>query len=94
MTEIETDVGEGRKPVSARIKGAGLIVLLLVLAGAAAWYWHYHTKARFLQDTNDATIQADQVAIAAKLPGYVRACLLYTSPSPRDRQKSRMPSSA
>ena len=30
--------------------------------------------------------------------GYVRiawgTCLLYTSPSPRDRQKSRMPSSA
>ena len=30
-------------------------------------------------------------------PGYTKqrgACLLYTSPSPRDRQKSRMPSSA
>ena len=26
--------------------------------------------------------------------GGVWACLLYTSPSPRDRQKSRMPSSA
>ena len=25
---------------------------------------------------------------------YEKACLLYTSPSPRDRQKSRMPSSA
>ena len=25
---------------------------------------------------------------------YISACLLYTSPSPRDRQKSRMPSSA
>ena len=25
---------------------------------------------------------------------FSRACLLYTSPSPRDRQKSRMPSSA
>ena len=25
---------------------------------------------------------------------YDKACLLYTSPSPRDRQKSRMPSSA
>ena len=25
---------------------------------------------------------------------YVSSCLLYTSPSPRDRQKSRMPSSA
>ena len=26
--------------------------------------------------------------------GYFKTCLLYTSPSPRDRQKSRMPSSA
>ena len=26
--------------------------------------------------------------------GYHAPCLLYTSPSPRDRQKSRMPSSA
>ena len=26
--------------------------------------------------------------------GLTTACLLYTSPSPRDRQKSRMPSSA
>ena len=31
-------------------------------------------------------------AVAAEL--LVRGCLLYTSPSPRDRQKSRMPSSA
>ena len=34
---------------------------------------------------------------ATSLEGYanhVVACLLYTSPSPRDRQKSRMPSSA
>ena len=27
-------------------------------------------------------------------PEQIRDCLLYTSPSPRDRQKSRMPSSA
>ena len=27
-------------------------------------------------------------------PGTYKVCLLYTSPSPRDRQKSRMPSSA
>ena len=26
--------------------------------------------------------------------GKLKDCLLYTSPSPRDRQKSRMPSSA
>ena len=31
-----------------------------------------------------------------KILGYIESiiCLLYTSPSPRDRQKSRMPSSA
>ena len=35
------------------------------------------------------------VAWATKSPGALRQhCLLYTSPSPRDRQKSRMPSSA
>ena len=28
------------------------------------------------------------------LCGKYKSCLLYTSPSPRDRQKSRMPSSA
>ena len=28
------------------------------------------------------------------LQTVLRTCLLYTSPSPRDRQKSRMPSSA
>ena len=29
-----------------------------------------------------------------KVDGRTKGCLLYTSPSPRDRQKSRMPSSA
>ena len=29
-----------------------------------------------------------------KIPLKTMNCLLYTSPSPRDRQKSRMPSSA
>ena len=29
-----------------------------------------------------------------RLRALSKACLLYTSPSPRDRQKSRMPSSA
>ena len=38
---------------------------------------------------------ADQQAwLGAKAPDLSLICLLYTSPSPRDRQKSRMPSSA
>ena len=34
------------------------------------------------------------VITAAIFPGYFTSCLLYTSPSPRDRTRSRMPSSA
>ena len=36
------------------------------------------------------SLSGTSVVIAAKNP----VCLLYTSPSPRDRQRSRMPSSA
>src|SRR5665213_2449166 len=32
--------------------------------------------------------------MAHNIMGIITICLLYTSPSPRDRQKSRMPSSA
>ena len=36
----------------------------------------------------------DKEIQAAKAVSAFYGCLLYTSPSPRDRQKSRMPSSA
>ena len=44
-------------------------------------------RAEFL-DTNKAEI------VVFDIPLLFETCLLYTSPSPRDRQKSRMPSSA
>ena len=59
-----------------------------------------------LQDDEEAALMLDVAAGDAEAddgtPGDVVAapvaenlsCLLYTSPSPRDRQKSRMPSSA
>ena len=40
------------------------------------------------------TILMGAVATHAINPTLYKSCLLYTSPSPRDRQKSRMPSSA
>ena len=35
-----------------------------------------------------------KMQFANKPTGYVGSCLLYTSPSPRDKRQSRMPSSA
>ena len=37
---------------------------------------------------------AERDAVAAELAAAADACLLYTSPSPRDKRQSRMPSSA
>ena len=36
----------------------------------------------------------DKVNSRPRNRGFINACLLYTSPSPRDRTRSRMPSSA
>ena len=47
--------------------------------------------ATYVQFTPDFA-EAARTALEAGAP--VLCCLLYTSPSPRDRQKSRMPSSA
>ena len=35
-----------------------------------------------------------RIAGTEGLPGLYKGCLLYTSPSPRDKRQSRMPSSA
>ena len=40
------------------------------------------------------TLQKDLTQMIQSLDDPAKICLLYTSPSPRDRQKSRMPSSA
>ena len=58
-----------------------------------------HTRSkgavlRVLSDENLAKIEQYFVGYAEKLIDQLLACLLYTSPSPRDGLLSRMPSSA
>ena len=45
-------------------------------------------------DSFTATMEKVYTDLQSTGNGYLEICLLYTSPSPRDRQKSRMPSSA
>ena len=51
-----------------------------LLMKQASNYMHYIFVGKFIEEFN----------VSDEIP----PCLLYTSPSPRDRQKSRMPSSA
>lgn len=50
--------------------GLAVAGLVLLIAGTV-WFVHYWRHGRFVQSTNDAYLQADQVAIASKVPGYV-----------------------
>ena len=44
---------------------------------------------------NIRALEISNLKSSAQVDNYLlKTCLLYTSPSPRDRQKSRMPSSA
>ena len=48
----------------------------------------------FAKEISEDEIKDVEDAINVILNGDYYACLLYTSPSPRDRTRSRMPSSA
>ena len=56
-------------------------------------------RTAIMHGRRDLALQYKLAAVAAldatiRRGGMLKICLLYTSPSPRDRQKSRMPSSA
>ena len=84
----------GMKNAIEAISGHGLTV---TVAGNGL---HIHRATPFNVTTSETQLMdiiTSTANTAEDLPktcrhGYI--CLLYTSPSPRDRQKSRMPSSA
>ncbi len=61
--------------------------VFLVVAGVALvvgggwWLWHYWTVGRFIESTNDAYLQADQVTIAPKVGGYVEDVMVQANAS-------------
>ena len=65
------------------------------MAGHSHWAGIKHKKGKAdKQRSKIFSKLSKEITVAAKLGDKDPACLLYTSPSPRDAHESRMPSSA
>ena len=84
---LPDDIREGLKVQQQRA-----IVVHMALASADFMLRRY-VCSRSLQ-ASDVRIHGNYAQFSILLYGPLSNCLLYTSPSPRDRTRSRMPSSA
>ena len=84
---VECDVCKGarynRETLEIKFKGKSIADILAMTIDEAADFF------KAVPTIRDKMVTLQRVGL-----GYLKVCLLYTSPSPRDRQKSRMPSSA
>lgn len=53
-----------------------VVVVVLLVVGGIIYYIHYRNYGRFQQSTNNAYLQADDVAISPKVSGYVMRVLV------------------
>ncbi len=68
------------RPVARKLSGRARAILfalgLVALLVAGIWYVRYDTRGRYLQETNDATIDADAVTVSPRVAGYVAEVLV------------------
>ena len=92
LSAVERDEMALGAGVSRRVMAARLITGLLQ---GVLLYWLYRAGKDGAWPATAPYLMVPLMMLALFLPVLlVSSCLLYTSPSPRDRQKSRMPSSA
>ena len=76
--DVTTESGDFTGPLTGTLNFAGTVG---------------ETQTITIGINNDAIVEGDET-FTVSLSGVDTSCLLYTSPSPRDRTRSRMPSSA
>ena len=105
LEEAETALTRARNTVTGRVQLAlfqSAAMALLPRALTILRERHPELRLEVLQyepetALHETWVRDVDVVVAEQYPGHAAPhwpCLLYTSPSPRDRQKSRMPSSA
>lgn len=89
MATLEALLPErAKRQTSARPPHRRLLPALgaVVLVGAGSWTAHWWTLGRFIQGTNNAYLDADQVVAAPKVQGYVAAVLVSANQDVRPGQ--------
>ena len=71
-----------------------LIILMIVGFSSTAQAHDSYTEDTWRCLAEETAAYSYHMTVLHKENRFFYTCLLYTSPSPRDRQKSRMPSSA
>lgn len=72
----DDDKGQAKKPSplkNPKVKWTLIAVGVLVVVLLIAWLIYHLLVGRYLQETNDAYLQADSVAVAPRVNGYVTA---------------------
>ena len=93
LQQLVADADTGGRAASG-LSGA---VISTVAIGWSLWQLWYASPLPFAFGVgllNDTEARALHLGLALLLAFLAYPCLLYTSPSPRDRTRSRMPSSA
>ena len=98
---IQTDAGIGRRRLSRRDINALLqgylppARILLIVREQRRWLPSWYQQRIKAYETQTMSQLIDSAMFRDEIvPALCYACLLYTSPSPRDQRGSRMPSSA
>ncbi len=68
--------GKPAKKLSGRAKLILLVLALAMLAAGAVWFLRYQSHGKYLQDTDDAQVEADMVTVSPRVAGYVAEVLV------------------
>ena len=81
-------------PAERSARQAEVVQALTRVVPQHSLLWHSEDTTPYECDGLTAYRQRPLVVCLPETETQVQACLLYTSPSPRDKRQSRMPSSA
>lgn len=73
--DIPAETG-GAKP-KGRARTVILIIAAVLIVAGIWWFVGYQTHGKYLEETNDAQVQADPVIVAPRIAGYVSEVLVH-----------------